>query len=52
MNQDRIESLLREAERGYNVPPPTPREEMWARIETARRASGPSPRAGDRKSVV
>ncbi|HEX2190989.1 MAG TPA: hypothetical protein VHG51_18920 [Longimicrobiaceae bacterium] len=36
MSEHRFDDLLREAAREYNAPPPTPREEMWARIERAR----------------
>lgn len=36
MMDDRFDDVLREAARGYNAPPPTPREEIWARIEAAR----------------
>lgn len=37
MMDDRFEDVLREAARDYNPPPATPREEIWARIETTRR---------------
>lgn len=37
MTDDRFEEFLREEAQGYRTPPPTPREEIWARIETARR---------------
>jgi hypothetical protein len=32
MLDDRLDDLMREAARGYNAPPDTPREEMWAAI--------------------
>jgi hypothetical protein len=37
MNDDRIDELMAEATRGYNAPGPVPREEIWARIQAARR---------------
>ncbi len=37
MNDDRFDDLLKDAARDYNAPPETPRELMWARIETIRR---------------
>jgi hypothetical protein len=37
---DRIDDLMREAASGYNPPPEVPREEMWARIQSARRQGG------------
>ncbi|HEX6940599.1 MAG TPA: hypothetical protein VF158_14375 [Longimicrobiales bacterium] len=37
MNDDRIDSLLRDAAREYNPPPEPPREAMWARIQEERR---------------
>lgn len=33
---DRFEDFLKEAARDYREPPPTPREEMWGRIQAAR----------------
>ncbi|HEX2091866.1 MAG TPA: hypothetical protein VHG28_05655 [Longimicrobiaceae bacterium] len=36
MNENRFQEFLREAAREYNPPPPTPREEIWARIERTR----------------
>ncbi|HEX7119299.1 MAG TPA: hypothetical protein VF212_10950 [Longimicrobiales bacterium] len=45
MNEDRFESLLRDAAREYNRPPEPPRDAMWARIEQARRHRRP-PRLG------
>jgi hypothetical protein len=33
---DRFDDLLRDAARGYNEPPETPREEIWARIVSER----------------
>jgi len=38
MTDDRFDWVLREAAQGYHRPPDTPREEMWRRIEAARRA--------------
>jgi hypothetical protein len=37
MTDDGFEGFLRDAARGYNEPPATPREEMWARIAADRR---------------
>jgi hypothetical protein len=37
MTDDQLDERIREAARGYNSPPETPREEMWARIAEARR---------------
>lgn len=34
---DRLDTVIRGAVRDLDVPPPTPREAMWARIEAARR---------------
>ncbi|MBA3316592.1 MAG: hypothetical protein H0T50_00675 [Gemmatimonadales bacterium] len=42
MNDDRLDQRLREAARGYNAPPETPREEIWAKIQAAR--AQPAPR--------
>lgn len=42
MTDDKFEEFLEEAAKGYRTPPPTPRDEIWARIE-ARRASSRSP---------
>jgi hypothetical protein len=42
MSDDPLDERLREAARAYNAPPETPREEMWARIQAARRASAPA----------
>ena len=39
MLDDRFEDQLRESAKEYNVPPETPREEMWAAIQ-AKRAEG------------
>ena len=38
MTDDRFDWVLREAAQDYHRPPDTPREEMWPRIEAARRA--------------
>lgn len=40
MTDDRLDERIREAARGYNAPPETPREAMWARIAAARRTGG------------
>jgi len=37
MNDDRFDDVLREAASEYHRPPETPRDEMWAVIETERR---------------
>lgn len=37
MNDDRMDELMSEAARGYNAPGQVPREEMWTRIQAARR---------------
>jgi hypothetical protein len=39
MSDDRIDEFLREAARAYRRPPEPPREEMWARIDAARRGA-------------
>ena len=38
-NDDSADAMLIQASRDYNAPSTIPREEMWARIETARKAS-------------
>jgi hypothetical protein len=38
MNDDRFDERLRQAARDYHLPPATPRDELWARIEAARAA--------------
>jgi hypothetical protein len=38
--EDRFDEVLREAARDYNAPPPTPKAEMWERIQAARQAGG------------
>ncbi|MBA3466591.1 MAG: hypothetical protein H0T21_04215, partial [Gemmatimonadaceae bacterium] len=41
MTEDRFEEFLKTAAQGYNAPPPrTPRDEMWAEVQSAR-AAGP-----------
>lgn len=35
-DDDRMDEMLLRAARGYNEPPPTPREAMWTRIDAAR----------------
>lgn len=42
MSDDPFERLLREAASEYNAPPETPRELMWARIQSAREGSSDS----------
>jgi hypothetical protein len=45
MSDDQLDERIRGAARDYNLPPETPREEMWARIQAGRRAVEPrSPR--------
>jgi hypothetical protein len=44
MNDDRLETQLRDATRDYNRPPETPREEMWAAIQAERLRRRSSPR--------
>src|SRR5690606_25869125 len=46
MSEDRLDELTRHLARSYNAPPETPREELWAAISAARRASHPDPRPG------
>lgn len=38
--EDRFDEKLRDAAREYNAPPPTPKAEMWERIQAARKADG------------
>ncbi len=38
-DDDEMDALLRDAARGYNEPPATPRDEMWTRIAQHRAAS-------------
>ena len=40
---DRLDEMLRDAARDYNAPPPTPRAEMWQRIQVARSATALTP---------
>ena len=40
-DDDRFDMWLKDQARDYNAPPQTPKEEMWARIEAARRSDGP-----------
>ena len=37
MSEDRLDELIDDLARGHHPPPPTPREEMWSKIEAARR---------------
>jgi hypothetical protein len=45
--EDRMDELLREAAQEYHRPPPVPREEIWARVQAARKA-----RQGSRPAVI
>lgn len=38
MDEDRLDQLLRDAAQAYHRPPPVPREEIWARVQAARKA--------------
>lgn len=38
--EDRFDEVLRAAAQEYNAPPPTPKAEMWDRIQAARRTGG------------
>ncbi len=40
MSDDRFDQFLKREAATYNPPPPTPRDELWARIETARSDTG------------
>ena len=42
MTDDKFEEFLEEAAKGYRAPPPTPKDQIWARIQ-AGRADQPSP---------
>ncbi len=44
MMDDKFDEQLREAAQDYHRPPATPREEVWARIEAARKAQREEPR--------
>lgn len=44
MSEKRFDELLDRLRDEHNVPPPTPRDAMWARIETARRTRRARPR--------
>lgn len=37
MTDEKFEEFLGEAAKGYRAPPPTPKDEMWARIEASRK---------------
>ena len=41
MNDHELDDQMRHMAQAYNEPPVTPREAMWARIESARRGSAP-----------
>jgi hypothetical protein len=47
MSDDKFEEFLKREAQAYNAPPPTPREEIWAAIDVARRID-PSRRTGPR----
>jgi hypothetical protein len=53
---DQLDDLLRDAARGYNEPPATPREEMWARImaerANAESAEAAEPADGDQPRIL
>lgn len=38
MDEDRLDQLLREAAQAYHRPPAVPRDEIWARVQAARKA--------------
>jgi hypothetical protein len=38
MTDDRFEDFLKDVAQRYNAPPPTPRDQIWERIEAARRS--------------
>ncbi len=40
MSDDRFDQFLKREAATYNPPPPTPRDELWARIEAARSDTG------------
>ena len=42
-DDDEMDALLRDAARGYNEPPATPRDEMWTRIARARGENSVAP---------
>ena len=46
-SDDRFDAVLGNMARDYQRPPETPREEMWARIEAARRMAPPRPAPGE-----
>lgn len=46
MTHDRFDEWLDDAARDYNAPPETPREEIWARLQAARRREEPPRRSG------
>lgn len=37
MSEEQFEEFVRKAAKGYREPPPTPRDEIWMRIQAARR---------------
>jgi hypothetical protein len=41
--EDRLDHLLRDAARDYNAPPPTPKAELWERIQAGRRQAKVTP---------
>ena len=42
-DDDRLDSKIRDLARGVHVPPPTPRDEIWARVEATRAARSEQP---------
>ena len=42
-DDDRLDSKIREIARGVHVPPPTPRDEIWARVQANRAARRAQP---------
>jgi hypothetical protein len=52
MLDDRFEDRLREAARGYNEPPETPREAMWAAIQARRAEAAEQAEAGQAEGIV
>jgi hypothetical protein len=52
MLDDRFEDRLREAARGYNEPPETPREAMWAAIQARRAEAAEQAEAGQAEGMA
>lgn len=49
MSDDKFDEFLQREARSYHEPPPTPREEMWTRIEAERRARRLAPVSPQRR---